>query len=469
MRRLFALLVVIVLAAALGGELSGSPTMAWLAALAAGLAWTAWDAWNSQRFSHWLRAMPDAAIDPGPSRNPQLPTLRGYWGELQFRIAQRLRRARDQTEGERRRLDHFLRAIQASPNGVALLDEHDAIEWCNRQLALQLGLDAERDRGQRIAYLVRQPLFVDYLNSRQYTEPIVLRGVGSQAQAVHLQLFPFGEGSKLLLTRDVTEAERMDTMRRDFVANVSHELKTPLTVLKGFLETVRDLPLEEADRQRYMTMMVLQAERMQRLVDDLLTLAKLESETRVAQGDWLDMEQIVQSLTAQAQALSNGQHHIEAHCDAASMLLGVQSELMSAFSNLVSNAVRYTGGGGTVSIRWHIHPTTHQGLLEVRDTGVGIAPEHVPRLTERFYRVDRARSRDSGGTGLGLAIAKHALQHHGAELRIDSVEGKGSCFTAVFGGDRIKPRSITGDSASAAAEASPPIVAGTDAPRAGGR
>jgi two-component system phosphate regulon sensor histidine kinase PhoR len=333
-----------------------------------------------------------------------------------------------------------LLAIQASPNGVALLDHEYKIEWCNAQLAAHLGLNAERDRLQRIAFLVRHPDFLQYLNAGEFSEPLVLNTPGA-SRAVQVQLFPFSEPgadgvhrSTLLLTRDVTEQERSDTMRRDFVANVSHELKTPLTVLKGFLETVQLLPLGADERERFLMLMSEQADRMQSLIDDLLVLAKLESDRRAPETTHLDMRVIVDTLCSQAEAMSKGQHEITASADTV-LLVGSQTELISAFSNLVTNAVRYTPPGGQISISWQRTPSGAE--LVVRDTGIGIAPEHIPRLTERFYRVDRARSRDTGGTGLGLAIVKHALQRHGAELRIESKEGVGSTFTAVFPVQRL--------------------------------
>jgi two-component system phosphate regulon sensor histidine kinase PhoR len=390
------------------------------------LLWALWDGWQSARLAQWVRKF-DTPPDMG-----------GFWGELQYRVYQRLRRSDAMTQDERDRLDRFLRAIQASPNGVALLDEADKIEWANNQLAAHLGIDVERDRAQRIAFLVRNPDFVSYLNSGQYQEPVVLHGAGLGGRSVQVQLFPIDgsrkAGHKLLLTRDVTEQQRSDTMRRDFVANVSHELKTPLTVLKGFLETMQSLPLSDDERQRFMELMHDQAERMQRLVNDLLVLAKLESDARAPDSERLDMRVMVDALKSQALALSGGRHTIVASaCEL--QLQGSQTELMSAFSNLVSNAVRYTPEGGMIRIEW---VAREQGaMLSVHDTGVGIAPEHIPRLTERFYRVDRARSRESGGTGLGLAIAKHALQRHGAELLIESREGLGSTFSAVFPAARV--------------------------------
>jgi two-component system, OmpR family, phosphate regulon sensor histidine kinase PhoR len=401
-----------------------------LAVLAWTLAWALFDGWRSTRFDTWLRSFDGTDASHRP--------MGGTWGEVQYRVAQRLRKAHLLQHDERQRLEHFLQAIQASPNGVALIDDKDSIEWCNEQLALHLGLDRQRDRAQRITYLVRHPEFVRYLATAQFAEPLLLEnstGAGSAPRMVVLQLFAFGEGNKLLITRDVTQEQRADTMRRDFVANVSHELKTPLTVLKGFLETLQELPLDAAEQARYVQLMVEQSSRMEQLVSDLLTLAKLDGAPQSAESDDIDMAQIVALLAAEAASLSHGQHRVVtqvadgANC-APRTVRGSRSELHSAFSNLVSNAVRYTPAGGAINISWGMR--NGAASLGVADNGIGIAAEHLPRLTERFYRVDRARSRENGGTGLGLAIVKHALSRNNAVLQIESVEGRGSTFYAVF-------------------------------------
>lgn len=399
------------------------------------VAFLIWDTWQATSLMSWLRA--------GAAK---IPELAGFWGEMQYRVYQRLLGAQRETIVERSKLDHFLLAIQASPNGVALLDGEDKIEWCNAQLAGQLGIDQYRDRAQRIVFVVRNPEFGAYLTSGNYSAPITINS--SDGKQIEVQLFPFGDlhakantqsannSGKLLLTRDVTEQERINIMRRDFVANVSHELKTPLTVLKGFLETVHSLDLAPDEKERYMQVMILQSDRMQNLVNDLLTLAKLEGDTRGPDSTVLQMPAMMQGLLAQAQALSQGQHKIEMETSELN-ISGSQSELMSAFSNLVSNAIRYTPTGGTIKIKWAAEKQGNGALFSVQDTGVGVAAEHISRLTERFYRVDRGRGKLSaeglelqGGTGLGLAIVKHALQRHGADLRIESTLGVGSTFIA---------------------------------------
>ncbi len=441
MLRFILVISALLLAFALGHALAGETGALLMGTLAVTLFLT-WDTLQAARLMSWLKA--GAA---------QLPKLAGFWGEMQYRIYQRLLGGQRETLAERSKLDHFLLAIQASPNGVALIDGEDKIEWCNAQLAGHLGLDQERDRGQRIVFVVRNPEFVAYLSGGNYGAPITINsGEGKQ---IEVQLFPFGDvhphssaqsepdSGKLLLTRDVTEQERTNIMRRDFVANVSHELKTPLTVLKGFLETVQTLDLAPEEKARYMQVMILQSDRMQNLVNDLLTLAKLEGDSRSPDAAALQMPVMMQSLLAQAQALSQGRHTIEmTSCEL--NLSGNQSELMSAYSNLVSNAVRYTPTGGTIALNWAPAKADDGADFSVRDGGIGIAAEHIPRLTERFYRVDRGRGKLNaegqelqGGTGLGLAIVKHALQRHGAELRIESTEGVGSTFTAHMPPSRV--------------------------------
>jgi two-component system phosphate regulon sensor histidine kinase PhoR len=325
------------------------------------------------------------------------------------------------------------RAAQALPDGVVILDRANRIEWCNLTAESHLQLDGRADRGQYIGNLVREPEFVDYLNTSKEASVRITR----DHAALSLRLIPFGQSQKLLLSRDVTQAERVDAMRRDFVANVSHELRTPLTVLVGFLETVRELKLDPQRVRDYLGMMGEQAGRMHRIIDDLLALSVLESAPpppveRVA------IAPLLERLHADAVALSRGRHAISLEGTPSLDLLGSETELASAFGNLLSNAVRYTPAGGSVKLRWH--DGADGAAFTVEDTGSGIAPEHIPRLTERFYRVDRSRSRETGGTGLGLAIAKHALARHDAVLEIQSEPGKGSRFSARFPARRLASR-----------------------------
>jgi two-component system phosphate regulon sensor histidine kinase PhoR len=319
---------------------------------------------------------------------------------------------------------------------VVILDRDNRIEWSNPTAAHHLGIDARRDLGQPVVNLLRHPDFVSFLASGDFSQPLMLR---ARDTTLSLRLIEFGEEQKLLNSRDVTADERIDTMRRDFVANVSHELKTPVTVLSGFVETLSDesFPMSPAQRGRYLAMMAEQARRMQRLVEDLLTLSALESSATPADEQPIDVRAFLEQLADEARALSAGRHRVESTVHDDSRLLGSAAELHSAFSNLVSNAVRYTPDGGTVRLAWRIGEAG--GVFSVSDSGIGIEARHIPRLTERFYRVDSGRSRESGGTGLGLAIVKHALTRHQAVLDVLSEPGRGSTFSAVFPPGRVLP------------------------------
>ena len=269
-----------------------------------------------------------------------------------------------------------------------------------------------------------------------------MHDVGPHKQSiVSAQILPYGEDRKLLVSQDITKLENTEAMRRDFVANVSHELKTPLTVLSGFLETVRDIPLPEEDKKRYLDMMHVQAMRMQHLVEDLLALATLEGNSEPPSLAPVPMQRMMMQLQHDIEALSAGRHTVSMSCDPAVSVCGAELELLSAFSNLASNAVRYTPDGGKIHLDWSVKDG--HAVYSVTDTGIGIAAEHIPRLTERFYRVDRSRSRDTGGTGLGLAIVKHVLSRHGGELQVTSEHGKGSTFRAVFPPERTVVRSAS--------------------------
>ncbi|MGY8524118.1 phosphate regulon sensor histidine kinase PhoR [Paracidovorax citrulli] len=368
-----------------------------------------------------------------------IPSALGLWGEVYYRLHRLVKRWRMQVLQVEQQHTRFIQAIQASPNGVLMLDDADQIEWCNEVAELHFGLNARRDVRQRITHLIRRPEFVQYLMLQRYDEPLQMRDMGEHKQnVISVQVLPYGDNRKLVLTQDITKLENTEAMRRDFVANVSHELKTPLTVLTGFLETMRDLPVSAEDQRRYVDMMLTQSMRMQHIVEDLLALAKLESDMQAPSQDRIDMAAVVEHLVHDAEALSQGRHVIETEIDPAVSVRGTHTELMSAFGNLVINAIRYTPAGGRVCIS--VYWQQGHAVFAVKDTGLGIDAEHIPRLTERFYRVDRSRSRDTGGTGLGLAIVKHVLSRHHADLRISSEVGKGSVFRVVFPSDRSLQR-----------------------------
>jgi two-component system, OmpR family, phosphate regulon sensor histidine kinase PhoR len=407
---------------------SGTP---WRAALAGAalvsVALVLVDALRAHRLMQWLRGAQE-----GPA-----PRGRRFWGEVGYRVERALRQRERALEQERVRLAQFLSAIEASPNGVMLLDSRDQIEWCNSVAADHLGLDPVRDLRQRVTNLVRAPAFVAHMQGGQFGETLIIpspRGDASLSMLVR----PYGEGMKLVLTQDITERERNDAMRRDFVANVSHEIRTPLTVLAGFVETMAGLPLTDAERQRVLVLMQQQTDRMQSLVADLLTLAQLEGSPRPPPDHWVPVASVLQRVETDALALSAGRHVLQFRIEESQVeLAGNEAEIFSAIANLVNNAVRYTPPGGRVDTVWRAR-AGGGGELEVRDSGIGIAKEHLPRLTERFYRVDGSRSRDTGGTGLGLSIVKHVVQRHGGELDVHSDVGKGSSFRLIFPAARVR-------------------------------
>ncbi len=432
-----AFFVAVLMAGALLGVALGGQWGAALGVIAAAVTWFVADLLRGLQVARWLRRV-DADGD-----DTRFPVMSGLWGEIADRARRALRARELDTAKARARLEEFLSAIQASPNGVTLLDAQDRIEWCNQTSADHLGFDAQRDAMQRVVNLVRDPAFVAYVQSGDDSHEVVIAGRGSTAASprrVSVRLHAYGEGRRLLLSRDVTLVEQAEAMRRDFVANVSHEIRTPLTVMSGFVETLQNLRLDEAERARYLSLMATQAHRMQALVNDLLTLSRLEGsplprgqEWSPAQGLLAVCEQEAQGLTA---ALRKTQD-LRFECDPDLEVAVEGAEWGSAMSNLVANAIRYTPVQGQVQVRWQALP---EGGAEfsVRDTGEGIAPEHLPRLTERFYRVDRSRSRETGGTGLGLAIVKHVAQRHGGELRIESTVGAGSTFMLRLPASRVR-------------------------------
>ena len=366
-----------------------------------------------------------------------MPLPSGFWEEVFFRLQRLVRNLKQQIRVTEQQHDRFIEAFQASPNGIVMLDDQDQIEWCNAIAERFFGLNFKRDAMQRINFLIRRPEFVQYLNKRQFEDPLLLERMGSDSNlSLMIQAFPFGDKRHLLLVQDVTDLQKADAMRRDFVANVSHEMRTPITVLMGFLETVQSLELEKSQRDQYFDMMMSQAQRMKSLVEDLLTLANLESNTLPAPMQVVQIPTMMALLKNDAEALSHGRHALNFETTTPCKLMGDERELLSAFSNLVSNAIRYTPDVGSVSAKWSVNPQG-QGEFSVADTGPGISSEHLPRLTERFYRVDRSRSRDTGGTGLGLAIVKHIANRHQAQLIIESTAGKGSTFTLRFPKERV--------------------------------
>lgn len=366
-----------------------------------------------------------------------MPSASGLWGEVLSRLERLVRAMKGQVRAIEAQHERFIDAFQASPNGIIMLDDQDQIEWCNAIAERFFGILFKRDAQQRVNYLIRRPEFIRYLNDRLFDDPLLIEQMGPSANlSLMVQVFPFSENRRLLLAQDVTDLRKAEAMRRDFVANVSHEMRTPLTVMMGFLETVQTLDLDPAKKEEYLDLMMVQGKRMKSLVEDLLTLANLEANAQPAIQSNVSMQAILAMLKNEADALSGNKHVISIENHLQNALLGDERELISAFSNLVSNAVRYTPEGGNIKVIWR---DTDDGGAEfvVHDSGPGIAPEHLPRLTERFYRVDRSRSRETGGTGLGLAIVKHVATRHQAQLLIESTPGEGSIFKIRFPSDRI--------------------------------
>jgi two-component system, OmpR family, phosphate regulon sensor histidine kinase PhoR len=423
--RLFKIFLFVLLISWLAGEVFGLDTGLLTAAVTLGLL-LAYQLWHSSKLSSLLLSQ----------NYVQSPKAFGTWEEIYYRLNKLVRSWRNQVLEIEQQHSRFIQAVQATPNGVVMLNEDDQIEWCNGIAEQHFGINAKRDAMQRITHILRKPAFVQYIIRQNYREPVRLTNMGAFEQfSLDVQIFPYGDKQKLVLSQDVSQIEKTDSMRRDFVANVSHELKTPLTVLSGFLETVQELELNEADRKKYLDLMSVQTGRMKTLVEDLLTLAKLEGNPEPPVTQVVPMAAMLSRLQADAQGLSQGQHQIVVENNSHKNVLGDDLELYSAFGNLVSNAVRYTPEGGNITIRWS--DLGDEAIFSVIDTGTGIAQEHIPRLTERFYRVDRSRSRDTGGTGLGMAIVKHVISRHHGELKIESTLGVGSEFSLTFPTQRI--------------------------------
>lgn len=376
----------------------------------------------------WLRASQQGAV----------PEATGLWGDV-FANLYHLRRAQfRELEKVVASLDRAYQAAGALPEAVVVLDAENRIEWCNAMAHRLFGIEAARDAGTPVTQLVRQPELVAYVGQGDAREPILITLMAGNPRRLSVQVIPFADDGRLLIARDVTVAEKADTVRRDFVANVSHELRTPLTVIIGFMEhLVADEKMEPTTRARFLGMVQEQAQRMNRLVDDLLTLSSLEAVAQPASEEDVDVPTLLRQLVGEGEALSDGKHSFDVDIGPL-WVRGNTAELRSAFGNLITNAVRYTPPAGRIGIRWTEEQA--RGVLAISDSGIGIPSEHLPRLTERFYRVDKGRSTSSGGTGLGLAIVKHVLQHHQAQLDIHSVLGEGSTFRAVFPPSRLLQR-----------------------------
>ena len=417
-------LVLLLVAATLVGTLIGYPLVT---ILVAQTGFILWHLRELRRLERWLQK-PESYSVPEAEQ--------GLWGEifdLLYRWRQRSQRREQKLETL---LSRFQQAASALPDAVVILRGEGTIEWTNKVSKRLLGI-SKKDVGQSIVNLFRQPEFVSYMKNREYSSPLKTSSPATQNLNLTIRVVPYGIGQKLLVARDMTRLHRLEEMRRDFVANISHEMRTPLTVITGYLETLADHEDSLSEQsQKSVQQMQEQTARMQNLVTDLLFLSRIETGPRTSTWEPVAVPAMLSAIREDALALSGKEKHdIQLDVDESTWLSGNENELRSAFSNLVFNAVRYSPASSKIEVRWF---SNKKGAhLSVSDSGIGIPTEHIPRLTERFYRVDTARSRERGGTGLGLAIVKHVLQRHDGKLDIESAENQGSTFTCHFPSDLV--------------------------------
>ncbi len=386
------------------------------------------------RLEQWLRQ----------GRRSQPPQSWGVWGEVFEHYYRLQRRYTKRKKRLARVIREFRESTAAMPDGTIVLDSELRISWFNDAAVHLLGLAGNRDIGQPIASLLRVPAFERYIRVADFRRPVEVDSPVDLGGRLSIRVVPYGQGQYLMLVRDVTRLQRLENMRRDFVANASHELRSPLTVLGGYLENMTDDDSIPAVWSAPLSEMQSQCRRMTTLVDDLLELSRLETDAPADVDEQpVDVAALVERIRTEALNQAGGARAIEEEVDAAMGLAGIESELYSAISNLVFNAVRYTEAGGRIEIEWRRSPNASARLC-VRDDGIGIEAKHLPFITQRFYRVDPSRSRSGGGTGLGLAIVKHVLQRHGARLEIDSEPGRGSEFCCVFPPDRLRDLETAG-------------------------
>ncbi len=375
--------------------------------------------WSMRKFEIWMAGKTTKAFPPAS----------GFWSELTYLVSKKQRALEKHADLNLYKSEQFKSASMLIPDAIVSLDKSNRIEWFNKVSKELLGI-RRQNVGGRIESLVRHPDFIKYLRTADHADPIKINGLNSTARTYELQIIPYFDSHKLLVVRDITELYQLAQIRRDFIANASHELRTPLTVLRGYLEIMIDhkedleqwsLPLEHMETQSH---------RMQAIIEDLLTLSTLESESITAEEELVNVPAMLDQLQADSNQLGTENHHFLFEVDRDLVLSGYSEPIKSVLTNLISNAVRYSPDGGNITVRWF--KEGGKAIYEVSDQGLGIAAEHIPRLTERFYRVDKDRSRVTGGTGLGLAIVKHVLERHHASLEIESVLGKGSTFRCTF-------------------------------------
>jgi len=426
----FAYVVLRILAALSAGALLGwFAGSVWLGISGALGLYLAWNLWQLRTLHFWIQHR--SVADP--------PDAMGLWGDVVAQVVRMHRRKRFHKERLTRLFRELRRSTAAMPDGVVMLDPQGEIVWFNRKAGELLDLSRRADLGLRIDNLVRNPDFVQYLRGGHYSMPVIVRIDTPTERHIAFQLISYGEDQRLLMLRDVTREVRMEQMRKDFVANASHELRSPLTVVAGYLENfsadsgLGELAAPVAEMRR-------QTDRMTRIIEDLLELSRFEANDAPIKGLPIDVSAMASMLRKDVLARPAHPRQVEVAIESGAQLIGDEAMVQSAFSNLVDNAAKYTPPDGSMQIRWWTDE--EGGHFSVRDTGPGISAEHLPRLTERFYRVDPGRSRETGGSGLGLAIVKHALHRHGGRLEIDSFEGRGSTFTCHFPRDRVLERRV---------------------------
>ncbi|WP_432697078.1 phosphate regulon sensor histidine kinase PhoR [Marinobacterium sp. YM272] len=393
------------------------------------LSMLAWSIYHARQFNKVMSWLSREADDMPPEGT-------GLWGDLLDQLARRRKRAVAREDKLKAVISRFQQSTASLFDAIVIIDRDNNLEWWNKAAETLLGFQ-DSDRGKSIFNLARDPRFIRYYQKEQYQEPLQLVSPINSHTFLQHQISRFGDGDRVLVSRDVTRLVKLEQTRQDFVANASHELRTPLTVIHGYVETFleQDLP---RPLHRGLSQMQHQTTRMERLVADLLLLSRLEATEHITDLHPVGIQRLIEQIHRDAEELSGDRaHHFQVEIEPGYQLLGQELELHSALSNLVFNAVRYTPGPGEISIRWWVDDKG--GHFSVKDSGIGIDPIHIPRLTERFYRVDESRSSASGGTGLGLAIVKHVLMRHGAHLTIKSKTGEGSTFTCHFPPDMVRP------------------------------